>query len=73
VLAVADILFNQDFIVWGIGPPVASLAVLAAGLLVRSYTPKAGSALLLVGVVGLVLSVAWIAFAVYVDAVLGDT
>jgi hypothetical protein len=73
MLAVADILFNPDFIIWGIGPPVASLAVLIAGLLVRSHTPKAGSALLVVGVGGLVLSAAWIAFAFYVDAVLGDT
>ena len=73
VAALADILFNQDFIIWGIGPPVASLAVLIAGLLVRRHTPKAGSALLVLGIGGLVLSAAWIAFAVYVDTVLGDT
>jgi hypothetical protein len=71
--AIADILLNQDFIIWGIGPPVASLAVLIGGLLVRRHTPKTGSALLVVGVGGLVLSAAWIAFAFYVDAVLGDT
>ena len=73
VLAVADILFNQDFVIWVIGPPVASLAVLIAGLLVRSHTPKAGSALLVIGIGGLFLSAAWIAFGFWVDARLGDT
>jgi hypothetical protein len=56
VVLIADVLFNQDFIIVGIGPPVASLAVLIAGLLVRSHTPKAGSALLVIGIGGLVLS-----------------
>jgi hypothetical protein len=32
-----------------------------------------GRVLLLVGLVGLVLSSAWLAFGFYVDAVLGDT
>jgi hypothetical protein len=73
VLPVADILFNQDFIIWMIGPPVASLAVLVVGLLVRTHSPKVGSALLVFGIGALILSAAWIAFAVYVDTVLGDT
>ena len=70
---VADILLNQDFLIWGVGPPVASLVVLIAGLLMRRRSAKAGSALLAVGVAGLVMSAAWLAFAFYVDTILGDT
>jgi hypothetical protein len=73
VVLIADILFNQDFLIWGIGPPVASLIVLIAGVLVRRNSPRAGLAMVLVGLAGLVLSAAWLAFAFYVDAVLGDT
>jgi hypothetical protein len=73
VLAAADIVLNQDFVIWVIGPPVASLAVLVAGLLVRTHSPKVGSALLVFGIGALVLSAAWIAFGFWVDARLGDT
>jgi len=37
------------------------------------YSQRVGRVLLLVGLVGLVLSSAWLAFGFYVDAVLGDT
>jgi hypothetical protein len=48
------------------------MAVLIAGLLVRRRSRRVGR-FLLVGGVGLILSAAWLAFAFYVDAVLGDT
>jgi hypothetical protein len=73
VVLIADILVNQDFLIWGIGPPVASLSILIAGLLARRYSPRAGRVMLLVGLAGFVLSAAWLAFAFYVEAVLGDT
>jgi hypothetical protein len=73
VLAIADIAFNQDFVIWIIGPPVLSLAVLVAGLFARRHSCQGGDALLVLGIGGLVLSAAWIAFAFYVDALLGDT
>jgi hypothetical protein len=69
----ADVLLNQDFLIWGIGPPAASVGVLVAGLLARRSSPSVGRLMLLVGVIGLVLSAARLAFAFYVDAVLGDT
>jgi ABC-type cobalamin transport system permease subunit len=56
-----------------IGPPVLSLVVLIAGLFARKHSRQAGSALLVIGIGGVILSGAWIAFAFYVDAVLGDT
>ena len=71
--ALAEITLNRDALLWLGGPPVASVAVLIAGLLVRSNAPRAGLVLVLVGVVSLILSAAWVAFAFYVDAVLGDT
>lgn len=72
-MLIADILLNQDFLIWGIGPPVASLSIVIAGLLARRYSPRAGRVILLVGLVGFVLSAAWLAFAFYVDAVLSNT
>jgi hypothetical protein len=70
---IAEITFNQDAVVWLGGPPLASLAVLIAGLFVRRHSPGKGFVLLVAGVAGLVLSAAWVAFIFYVDAVLGDT
>jgi hypothetical protein len=70
---IADILFNQDFVIWCLGPAVASLALLLAGLLVRRRSPRTGLPLVVVGAGGLVLSAAWLAFLFYVDALLGDT
>jgi hypothetical protein len=70
---IAEITLNKDAVVWLGGPPLVSIAVLIAGLLVRRHSPGMGWALLVVGVVGLVASAAWVAFAFYVDAVLGDT
>jgi hypothetical protein len=70
---IAEITFNQDAVIWLGGPPLASLAVLIAGLLVRRHSPRPAFVLVAVGVAALVLSVAWVAFAFYVDAVLGDT
>jgi hypothetical protein len=49
---IGDLLFNQEFIIWVVGPFVVSLAVLVAGLFVRSDMPTAGSALLVIGVGG---------------------
>jgi hypothetical protein len=49
----ADVLLNQDFLIWGIGPPAASLGVLVAGLLARRSSPSVGRLMLLVGVIGL--------------------
>jgi hypothetical protein len=69
---VADI-YLDDFLIWGVGPIVASLGVLITGLVVRRQLPRAGGVMLLVGLARLVLSVAWVAFIFYVDAVLGDT
>jgi hypothetical protein len=63
---------NRDTALWLGGPLVLSLGVLIAGLLVRRRSRQAGAALLVVGIGGLVLSAGWIAFAFYVDAVLGD-
>jgi hypothetical protein len=68
--ATAEITFNQDAVLWLGGPFVLSLGVLITGLLVRTHSRRAG---VLIGVGGLVLSAAWIAFAFYVDDVLGDT
>lgn len=73
VVRIAEITLNQDAVVWLGGPPLASIAVLVAGLLVRRNSPGTGRVLLVVGVFGLVLSAGWVAFAFYVDAVLGDT
>jgi hypothetical protein len=64
---------NPDTIVWLGGPVVLSLLVLIAGVLIRRHSPQAGDALLVLGIGGLVLSGAWIAFAFFVDAALGDT
>jgi hypothetical protein len=71
--AFGDITLNEDFLIWGVGPPVTSIVVLIAGLFVRRQSPGTGRVLLVVGLFGLVLSAAWLAFAFYVDAVLGDT
>jgi hypothetical protein len=72
--AIAELtLENRDTVLWLGGPLVLSLGVLIAGLLVRSHSRQAGAALLVLGIGGLVLSAGWIAFAFYVDAVLGDT
>lgn len=70
---IAEITFNQDAVVWLGGPPLASLAVLIPGLFVRRHSPRAGLVLVAVGVAGLVMSAAWVAFLFYVDALLGDT
>jgi hypothetical protein len=70
---IADLLFNQEFIIWVIGPFVVSLAVLITGLFVRSDMPTAGWALVVIRVGGFVLSAGWVAFLFWVDAVLGDT
>jgi hypothetical protein len=70
---VGDIRLNQEFVIWGIGPAVLSLVVLIAGLIARRHSRQAGSALLVLGIGGLVLSAGWIAFLFWVDAVLGDT
>lgn len=64
---------NPDTVLWLGGPVVLSLGVLIAGLLTRRRLPQLGSALLVLGIGGLVLSAGWIAFSFYVDAVLGDT
>jgi hypothetical protein len=64
---------NPDTVLWLGGPVVLSLGVLCAGLFMRGYSPQLGSVLLVLGIGGLALSAAWIAFAFYVDAVLGDT
>jgi hypothetical protein len=69
----ADITFNEDFVIWVIGPPVLSILVVSAGLFVRRQSPPSGRALVFVGVAGLVASMAWIAFGFYIDALLGDT
>jgi hypothetical protein len=71
--ALAEITLNRDAVIWLGGPPLASIAVLIAGLLVRRHSPRTGLALLAVGVIGLAASAAWVAFIFYVDAVLGDT
>jgi hypothetical protein len=72
-MRIAEITLNQDAVVWLGGPPLASIAVLTGGLIVRRYAKGTGLVLLVVGVIGLVVSAAWVAFAFYVDAVLGDT
>jgi hypothetical protein len=72
-LALAEITFNRDAVLWLGGPFVLSLAVLITGLLVRTHSPRAGVPLIVVGVGGLILSAGWVAFAFWVDAVLGDT
>jgi hypothetical protein len=72
-VSIAEITLNQDAVLWLGGPPLASIAVLIAGLLVRRHSPGSGWVLLVLGISGLVLSVGWVAFAFYVDAVLGDT
>jgi hypothetical protein len=64
---------NPDTLLWLGGPVALSLGVLIAGLLVRRQSRQAGAALLVLGIGGLFLSAGWIAFALYVDAVLGDT
>lgn len=71
--AYRQITLNQDAVLWLGGPLMASIAVLVAGLLVRRRSPGTGLVLLMIGVGCLVASAAWLAFAFYVDAVLGDT
>ena len=71
--SIAEITLRRDTVLWLGVPPIASLAVLIAGLLMRRGSPQVGSMLMVIGVVGLVASVAWVAFAFYVDAVLGNT
>ena len=73
MVAIGEIRLNQEFVIWVIGPAVLSLAVLIAGRFVRRHSRRAGSALLVLGIGGLVLSAGWIAFLFWVDAVLGDT
>ena len=73
MLLIAEITFNEEAVFWLGGPLLASLAVLIAGLFVRRQSARTGLVLILVGVGGLVLSAGWVAFAFYVDAVLGDT
>lgn len=72
-LPIADITLNRDAVLWLGGPPLASIAVAIGGLLVRRHTYRTGLVLFVVGFVGLVASAAWVAFAFYVDAVLGNT
>ncbi len=76
-LAVADITLNRDAVLWLGGPPLVSIVIAIYGLLVRRdpgrHTKTTGLVLFVVGVVGLVASAAWVAFAFYVDAVLGNT
>ena len=70
---IAEITFNQEAVVWLGGPPLISLGVFITGLLVRRHSRRAGFVLVAVGAAALVLSAAWIGFAFYVDALLGDT
>jgi hypothetical protein len=64
---------NPDTLLWLGGPVVLSLGVLIAGLLVRKHSRQGGAALLVLGIGGLILAAAWIAFSFFVDATLGDT
>jgi hypothetical protein len=61
---------------WFGGPAALSLTVLTTGILLRGRTDRrareAGTALIVIGIGGLILSAAWVAFASYVDAVLGN-
>ena len=61
---------------WFGGPAALSLTVLATGIVLRRRTDrrarKASTALIVIGIGGLILSGAWVAFASYVDAVLGN-
>jgi hypothetical protein len=72
-LALVEITFSRDAVLWLGGPFVLSLAVLITGLLVRTHSPRVGVPLIVIGVGGLILSAGWVAFAFWVDAVLGDT
>ena len=63
-----EITLDREAVLWIGGPPFASLVVLAVGALFRGDSPRAGTALLVVGAVGLGLSALWIAFGFYVDA-----
>jgi hypothetical protein len=72
-LALAEITLSRHAVLWLGGPFVLSLAVLFAGLLVRTRSPRVGLPLVVIGVGGLILSAGWVAFAFWVDAVLGDT
>ena len=64
---------NPDTLLWLGGPVVLSLGVLSAGLLVRKHSRQGGAGLLVLGIGGLILAAAWIAFSFFVDATLGDT
>jgi hypothetical protein len=60
-------------VLWLGGPTLVAITVLIAGLLVRRHSPVGGFVLLVLGSTGLVISLVWVAFAFYVDSVLGDT
>jgi hypothetical protein len=72
-LPLADIRFNEEFITWVLGPPALALIVLVAGIVARRRSRRASDILLTLGIGGLLLSGLWIAFLLYVDAVVGDT
>jgi hypothetical protein len=69
-LALAEITLSRHAVLWLGGPFVLSLAVLFAGLLVRTRSPRVGLPLVVIGVGGPILSAGWVAFAFWVDAVL---
>jgi hypothetical protein len=70
---IAEITFDLDTVLWLGVPPIASIAVLIAGLRVRRHSPGMGFVLVIVGLAALIASAAWIALVFYVDTVLGDT
>jgi hypothetical protein len=72
-VSVAEITLNQNAVIWLGGPPLAAIALLIAGLVLRRRSPRTGSVLLVVGGFGLFVAAGWVAFLFYVDAVLGDT
>jgi hypothetical protein len=64
---------DADALFWLGGPVVASIAIALGGLFIRKraapHLDRAGSALLLIGVVGLIVSAAWIALVFRVEAI----
>ena len=69
----ADFRLDEEFITWVLGPPALAFIVLVAGIVARRRSRRAGPFLLTLGIGGLLLSGLWIAFLLYVDAVLGNT
>ena len=60
---------SEDMIVWAGTPPLASVAVLGVGLLVRPQSRRAGQALVVVGAVGVLASAGWVTLLLYIDSV----